>query len=206
MRGIWFIVLLFSAICGSPSWAQPAPFRDPLVDRLAGKWILRGTIEGREVVHDVTGQWVLGHQYMMLRETSRELKPGSTVPAYEAHIYIGWDQAQRRYGVVWLDVFGETSTPALGTATPMINALPFVFTGRDGTVTRTTFTHNRGTGRWRWQIVTEKNGQATPFADLEMIRAPAQPGGAAGTGAGRVQPAATRADGLPAALPPSRAN
>lgn len=152
--------------------AQPLPFRDPLVDRLAGKWVLRGTIQGREVVHDVTAQWVLGHQYMLLQETSRELKPGTTAPAYQAHIYIGWDQPQRRYGAVWLDVYGEVSTPILGAAQPTINALPFVFTGRDGAVTRTTLTYDRGTRRWRWQIVTEKDGQSTTFADLVMVRAP----------------------------------
>ena len=169
-------VLAVAAVMGAPlpAHAQVAPFRDPLVDKLVGRWVLRGTMAGRgEVVHDVVGQWVLGHQYLLLRETSRELRPGTINPVYEAHLYIGWDQPRGRYGAIWLDVAGEASSGVLGSAQPMINALPFVFTASDGTITRTTMTYDNGSRRWRWQIIREKDGQAATFADLELVRTPA---------------------------------
>lgn len=157
-----------------PAQAQVAPFRDPLVDKLVGRWVLQGTIAGRgEIVHDVIGQWVLGHQYLLLRETSRQLRPGTTSPVHEAHFYIGWDQPRGRYGAIRLDVSGDSSPAVLGSAQPMINALPFVFTDDDGTVTRTTLTYERATRRWRWLTIREKDGQSTTDADLEMTRAPA---------------------------------
>ncbi len=200
MNKCWAAALGSATLLAAASAAaQPAPFRDQLVDRLAGKWILRGTMDGREVVHDVTAQWVLGHQYMLLQETSRERRPGTTAPAYQAHIYIGWDQAQGRYGAVRLDVSGEVAAPVLGSAQPMINALPFVFTGRDGSLTRTTMTFDRGSRRWRWQTVTEKNGQATPYADLQMMRAPTGPG------QGEAAPEETRSVPLPSGAEPRRA-
>ena len=168
-------VLAIAAVAGgpSPAHAEVAPFRDPLVDKLVGRWVLRGTMAGRgDVVHDVVGQWVLGHQYLLLRETSRELRRGTVNPVYEAHIYIGWDQPRGRYGAIWLDASGEASSSVLGSAQPMINALPFVFTASDGTITRTTMTYDNGSRRWRWQIIREKDGQTVTLADLELVRAP----------------------------------
>jgi hypothetical protein len=52
--------------------AQEPTRQDPLLDRLARRWILRGTIAGHETTHDVESEWVLGDEYLQLRETSRD--------------------------------------------------------------------------------------------------------------------------------------
>ena len=43
--------------------AQESGFRDELLDRFAGYWVLSGEIAGDEVIHHVDARWVLGHQY-----------------------------------------------------------------------------------------------------------------------------------------------
>ena len=45
-------------LLASPLAAQRMQ-RDSLLDRLAGNWVLRGTIAGQQVVHDVSARWVL---------------------------------------------------------------------------------------------------------------------------------------------------
>src|SRR5208282_4812975 len=41
--------------------AQQPPVQSPLLDHLAGKWVLQGTIAGQETTHDVDADWVLDH-------------------------------------------------------------------------------------------------------------------------------------------------
>jgi hypothetical protein len=54
------------------AFSQTVPVNDSLLDHMAGKWILKGTIAGQETTHDVAADWVLGHQYIQLKEISRE--------------------------------------------------------------------------------------------------------------------------------------
>ena len=60
-----FCLLACSAI------GQPAPINDPLLERLVGTWVLRGTIAGKDTTHDSVAEWVLGHQYLRIHERSR---------------------------------------------------------------------------------------------------------------------------------------
>ena len=64
------LVLLFMTSL-SASAEQPTR-KDLLLDRLAGSWILQGTIGGHETTHDIEAEWVLNHEYLRLHETSRE--------------------------------------------------------------------------------------------------------------------------------------
>src|ERR1700721_2205848 len=84
----------------SVSGQQPTQ-RDPLLDHLAGSWILQGTIAGRETTHDIESEWVLGHEYLRLHETSRD-KNAQGQPAYEAIVFIEWDESSREYKCLWL--------------------------------------------------------------------------------------------------------
>jgi hypothetical protein len=72
-----FCLLACSAIC------QPAPVKDPLLERLVGAWVLRGTIAGKDTTHDIVAEWVLGRQYLRIHERSRE-KDGKGQAQYEA--------------------------------------------------------------------------------------------------------------------------
>src|SRR5580658_8182591 len=94
------LALLFTA---SFSASPQAPTgKDPLLDHLAGNWILRGTIGGKETTHDIESDWVLGHEYLRIHETARE-KNAAGQPAYEAIIYIEWDEPSKEYKCLWLD-------------------------------------------------------------------------------------------------------
>ena len=114
MRTIVALAALFGS---TPALAQQATFNDPLVDHLAGKWVLTGQMDKGQVTHDITADWVLAHQYIEIHEVSRETnKYGS--PVYQAKVFIGWDAGKNIYDCVWLDDYGSISTQSLGTAKP----------------------------------------------------------------------------------------
>lgn len=74
--------------CSGLALGQSQP-SDPssLLDHLAGNWVLRGKIAGKQTTHDVQGHWILRHEYLELHEISRE-KNSQGEPAYEATILV----------------------------------------------------------------------------------------------------------------------
>jgi hypothetical protein len=112
MRALLAIVALVFTISFSAGEQEPT-HQDPLLDRLAGRWTLRGTIAGQQTTHDIEAEWVLGHEFLRLHETSRE-KNAQGQPAYEAIIFIEWVEALQQYRCLWLD-----STGGGGLAAPM---------------------------------------------------------------------------------------
>ena len=84
---------------------------------MVGKWILQGTIAGQETTHDINIDWVLGHQYVQLREFSRE-KDSEGRPPYKAIVFITREETQNRYKYLWLDNSGKggLSAQAIGQA------------------------------------------------------------------------------------------
>ena len=65
-------ILVSLVLLSLPAAAQEPTFQDPLLDHLIGNWVLQGTIAGSQTTHDIVSEWVLGHQYVRLHETSRE--------------------------------------------------------------------------------------------------------------------------------------
>jgi hypothetical protein len=150
--------------------AQESTFKDSLLDCMIGRWVLSGTIDGRQTTHDVVVEWVLAHQYLQLRETSREKNAGGS-PAYEAIVYIGWDALSHQYACLWLDVTGGggLSSKAIGHGKRAGEKIPFLFI--IGTTSfHTTFEYARTSDAWRWYMDGEENGKLVPFARLTMTR------------------------------------
>jgi hypothetical protein len=104
-------IALFVLLVSYSVTAQQHTFQDSLLDHMAGKWILQGTIAGKETTHDMIIEWVLGHQYVRLQEISRE-KNANGESAYEAIVFIGWDQSMNQYACLWLDVTGGGLRPS----------------------------------------------------------------------------------------------
>ena len=154
-----------------PAAAQQAGFQDSLLDRFVGDWILEGTIAGGESTHDVTARWVLGHQYLRFHDLARE-KDENGAPAYEAIVFIGWDQPSERYACLWLDSTGGggLAARAIGHAEPDDDVLAFVFEMADDALFRTTFAYSRDDDAWAWHMDIESDGNRTPFARLSMTR------------------------------------
>ena len=151
--------------------AQSATFQDSLPEHFRGKWLLEGTIGGKETTHDVVAEWVLGHQYMQFRERSRE-KNAHGDAAYEALVFIGWDTPSNQYACLWLDVTGGggLSAQAIGHAKRTGDTIAFVFKGSDGSLFHTTFVYERRSDIWRWLMDDESSGKLEPFARVSLTR------------------------------------
>lgn len=164
-------LLLFIASLTSFAVAQQPPVNSPLLEHLAGKWVLDGVIAGKHVTHDVDGDWVLDHHYLRLHEVSRE-KTDKGKPQYEALIFVGWNQEQKQYGCAWLDVYGGLLPVSIGLATPKENEIPFAFKDDKGTISLTNdFVYEPTKDTWEWRIDNIDNGAAKPFARVRLSRA-----------------------------------
>lgn len=176
-RRLWVVALvaLAALLPAAPARAQGTALQDPLLDRMAGQWVLRGTIAGQQTAHDVTAEWVLGHGYLRLHEVSRERGPDGG-PAYEAIVFIGRNPEGEGYACLWLDSTGDGGLlrQAIGHAPPAADGrIAFVFVDPDGGRFHTTFVHDPSAGSWRWVMDGEgEGGTLKPFARVTLTRAP----------------------------------
>ncbi|HUO14375.1 MAG TPA: hypothetical protein VMX38_05255, partial [Verrucomicrobiae bacterium] len=164
-------LLLLVAFLSSFAVAQQPPVNSPLLGHLTGKWVLDGMIAGKNVTHDVDGEWVLDHHYVRIHEVSRE-KTDKHKPQYEALIMIGWNEESKQYACAWLDVYGGLSPLSIGIGTPKENEIPFVFKDEKGNVSLTNdFVYEPKRDTWEWRIDNIDNGTAKPFARVKLTRA-----------------------------------
>jgi len=170
MRTLIALTLALPLAVG-PLRAQDAPPSRPdsLLEHLVGTWVLEGDIAGQQVTHDVTAEWVLGHEYVRLHEVSRE-RTATGSPAYEAIVYIYSDAKTRAYAVMWLDNTGMAPFEPVGHAVAAGDSIPFVFGDSDADRIHNTFAYDRGTDTWRWRIDNETAGVRTPFARVTLRR------------------------------------
>jgi len=172
------LVAVFGA-CSAPAspWAQAQHdtthgFQDPLLDRFTGTWVLEGVMAGGDVVHDVTAEWITGHQYLRFVELSRE-REDDGARAYEAIVIIGWDAEQGRYACLWLDSTGGSGlvNGIIGYAVRDGDRLAFLFEWPDdGTRFHTTFIYHRERDAWEWRMDSERDGSSRAFARATMTR------------------------------------
>ena len=168
----WTLAAFLTALSFShPALAEPPAPRDPLLDHLVGKWILRGTIAGKPTVHDVAAEWVLNRGYVQLHEVSRE-KDASGRPAYEAIVYVGVDPSADGYACLWLDSTGGggLEAQAIGHAKRGGDQLEFIFKSASSSVFHTTFAFDSVAGSWRWLMDEEAGGKLTPFARVTLAK------------------------------------
>ncbi|MGO9934824.1 MAG: hypothetical protein ACLPV8_23825 [Steroidobacteraceae bacterium] len=152
--------------------AAPSSLNDPLLDRLIGTWVLRGDIAGKPVTHGVKVRWVLAHQYIQIRETSRS-RTATGAPEYDAIVYIGWNPDLRQYTCLWLDSTGGNGLvgTAFGHAEADTAKLAFVWSDENGDASlHNTFAYDPITNTWRWTIDNVDKGQLQPFAKVKLTR------------------------------------
>ncbi|MFQ5479497.1 MAG: hypothetical protein ACE5E4_12885 [Candidatus Binatia bacterium] len=164
-------VVTLLLLASFPAVAGQQGVQDELLDHMAGNWLMSGTIGGTQVTHDLAAEWVLGHQYLRFHEVSREVD-SEVVPAYEAIVFIGWDQRTSRYTCLWLDVTGSGAQfpEATGYAEPATDELAFVFDTGDASVIHTTFTYDREADAWHWLIVIDRGATHSTFAQVSLTR------------------------------------
>ena len=166
---VCLLALCFMACSGI---CLAAPIKDPLLEGLVGKWVLRGTLAGKQTTHDVVTEWFLNHQYLRIHEISRELNNRGQ-PQYEAVVIIGWDETAMEYQCLWLDSTGGGGLTAQGIAHGKRSgdAIPFLFQERDGSISfNNTFLYDNTNHSWSWQLDNIQNGKAIPFGRVKLTR------------------------------------
>ena len=164
--------LALLALAALSTSAQQATPKDPLLDRLAGTWVLQGTIAKHETTHDIESVWLLGHEYLQLHETSRE-KNAQGLPAYEAIVMIEWDESLHEYRCMWLDstAGGGLSAEGIAHGKRGSDDIAFWFKEKDkNSGVRTTFAYDNVTDSWTWLIDNEDAGKRTRFARVKLTR------------------------------------
>ena len=148
---------------------QPTP-ADTLLNRLTGKWLLKGVVAGKNIQHHIPARWVLGNQYLQLNETSDEQGPDGR-PQYDAMVLLCYNNQTMQYDCLWLD---KTSNSGLSNGIiahakfkPGTIALLFKFSGTS--LFHTTFTFNPNQNTWHWKMESDDSGKTQVFADAEMV-------------------------------------
>jgi hypothetical protein len=167
MKQLVLVMTIFAALI---TMAQQSPVSSPLLDHLAGKWVMQGTVGKQPVTHDFDAEWVLQHHYLRSREVSRE-KNDKGEPQYEAMVYIGWNEKTKQYACVWMDVYGGATPESIGLAAPKENQLAFVFANEHGETSFTnTFIYDPKTNAWENRLDNVVKGEAKPFARFILTK------------------------------------
>ena len=165
---------LVALLLASRVEAQSLP-PDSVFHRLVGHWVLRGTIAHRQTVHDVTVEWLLGHEYLRMHEVSRDRSaPGH--PAYEAVVLFARDPKTGAYACQWLDNTGVSAFDEAGVGRGSVagDSLPFLFRYTETDRFHTTFVYDRASDAWDWHMDNDSAGVLRPFARVTLTRWGAQ--------------------------------
>ena len=166
MRRLAAILLCAIGIFSQTAQAQvPPSVHSTLLNHFLGHWVLRYTMKGVPNVHEVSGEWVLQHHYLELRETSK-----SGAPKYEADIFITLDAQPKEYVVFWLDVFGGAVPPSLGRAAVASSRMRFLFSDSTGLNFINDMTYDASSDSWHWAMDNVDRGRRTPFAQMTLTR------------------------------------
>jgi hypothetical protein len=147
----WAALLLGPALLVPPARAQqPEPpldgphhvLKDSLLDHLTGTWSMVGAVRGSPVTYSLRAEWTLNHQFLKL-----EMRDVAEPPAYQATVFIGYDNTSERYVAHWLDVFGGRFSETLGFGQRDERTIRLVFEYPDGPF-HTTFRLEPGGRRW----------------------------------------------------------
>jgi Protein of unknown function (DUF1579) len=142
--------LLALGLSSAPLRGQDAPpldgahriFQDSLLDRLTGRWQMVGAVRTRPATYSLRAEWVLNHQFLRL-----DMRDVADPPAYQAMVYIGYDNASERYVAHWLDATGGRFSETLGYGQRVGSAIRLTLEYPDGPF-HTTFTLDPAGRSW----------------------------------------------------------
>lgn len=165
------LALLLATPLSTRSLRGQSPPSDSMLTRLAGRWVLRGTIARQQTVHDVTFAWLLNRGYLQMHEVSRERTAAGT-PAYEAVVLFTRDPKTGEYACLWLDNTGVSAFDPAGIGRGALrgDSIPFVFRYTPTTGFRNTFVYDRARDAWKWNMDNDSAGVRRPFARVTLTR------------------------------------
>lgn len=167
--------ILGAAVVFAFSPADPGP-EHALLNKLTGKWVMKGKIGKQETTHDVVAGWVLNEEYVQIHETSRE-KDAKGKQIYEAIVYVSWDPAKKQFACMWLDTTAVSSFTPVGIGQLGQDGKHIVFhfdQGSDGI--ETTFAYDDKKNAWTWNIDNVEGDRKSPFARLSLTKIVARGG------------------------------
>lgn len=168
----WLATCVLALGILSPSvTAQQTDASPTLLDRLVGRWVLRGDIGGQQTTHDVDAALVLNRGYVRLHEVSREKNKNGT-PAYEAIVFVNVDDKTGEYNLLWLDTTsnaGLTGT-GIGHGKATGNSIPFIISPGTPDEFHTTFEYDPANDTWKWIMDGITDGKPHAFARLTLTR------------------------------------
>jgi hypothetical protein len=159
------VLLLFGTpvlLAGGP----PPALRDPCLDNFVGDWSVARTMSnGRTIEGTMRGAWVLKHQFIQLHYGA-----GEKAPEYETLVFIGFDDAAKKYVCHWVDVFGgRYSGIGHGKLDPNLLGIEFLFDFQDGPLANK-FGFDPETKSWTSLIRREENGQWKTFPEEKWTK------------------------------------
>lgn len=165
------VILLLILISPGAAKSQQPTQPDSLLNKLTGKWVLKGIIDGKETIHDIDAKRVLNGQYVQLTEISRE-KDEKGKPLYEAVVYFCWQEAKKQYFCLWLDNTSNEgiTNQVIGRAKQNGDNIEFLFKFSDAILFHTTFLYDKGTDTWQWNMDGEEKGKFEPFARVKLTK------------------------------------
>lgn len=160
------VVALASGFC-QPAMSQtasPAAAEQSFLDSLAGDWIMEGQVMGERVRYRARGERVLRGAWVEIRMTD----VGATPPAYDARVYLGWDDRANDYVVHWLDDSGAPGARVAGLGNRAGDTLTIMFPYASGTFRNRWI---RSAGGWRLVADAQQpDGSWRNFGDLTARR------------------------------------
>ena len=167
MRTLLMVTASLVLSAGLARGQQPA-VHDQLLDHMTGNWILHGTVAGQETTHDIAAEWVLGHRVVRIHEISRD-RDAQGLPAYEAIVFVGWDQPTGEYGCAWLDTYGGMTPASFGRGKRDGGELHFLFRDKES-IFHTRFIYHPDAHDWEWRMDSEEKDGIKPFARVKLTR------------------------------------
>ncbi len=171
MKTFLKLFFLTAILAAANANAQQTSQPDSLLNKLTGKWILTGIIDGQQTTHDVDVQRVLNGQYVQIKEVSRE-RDQEGKPLYEAIVYICWEEPKQQYSCLWLDNTsnGGISNGIIGRAKQSDDRIEMLFKYNETSQFRTTFKYNKDADTWQWLMDGEENGKTEAFARVNLTK------------------------------------
>lgn len=165
------LIFLASTATSLTLHAQHNIQSDTLLNQLSGKWLLTGTIDGKQVKHDITAGWVLGHEYFQIKETSHERDEKGHLD-YEALVYITFNKENNQYDCLWLDNTSNAglSNGIIAHAKKEPDQLALLFKFSENFNFHTTFAYVSNQDVWKWTMISDDKGTKEMFADGIMRR------------------------------------
>ena len=159
----WLAGGVLSAVAAGASAAA----RDAFLDRLAGHWLMKGTVGHTAVSYDAEGRWMLADGWLRL-----SLIDAAKPTAYEADVYLGFDPKAGDYVVHWLDRFGAAGARVVGMGLRHERTLVFEFPYAESTFRDTLTLAEDGEAGVLLIESIDPAGHVSTFASYTFTRRP----------------------------------